>query len=402
MQVLKNGVGYMRDVFQNAWFDHITLPNIDYKEIMGCCEAPVVIADGIMLGYKAKRANITYSWVPLDTEEEVYGSKFQDIILLKKNATRAAVLSFADGPGLSHQEHLELKREIGDLACLCERVQMVDGKYRSLPSFQIAERKSLLVSLEEEKSLIEHNLVLLGLLRNVKQHFGESIPSQVFSLLATLCDVARSAFIPYRDGPSSVVASSLVPMEDELGFFTSGQFFGRHHQVKRRLRKYATNPAYRKEEECTKHSYIPRQLTAGTYIMWCVEHEEAVGFLVMPHAESPRTAFECLYTCWDPDVLRGFYYDNGCNAEQYALNREPLFFKNVSRMIDSMHARGHVNCLTAYKSSNFSFMTDSSLAEQRNSKLAQLKTEAVFMNQFNFLFYVRHYLYELNMQKRKG
>ncbi|KXZ50763.1 hypothetical protein GPECTOR_15g448 [Gonium pectorale] len=60
-----------------------------------------------------------------------------------------------------------------------------------------------------------------------------------------------------------------------------------------------------------------------------------------------------------------------------------------------MHYKGHKGCCKAYNIGRYPAFTsfNSQLAEQRNSRLALLKTHCAFMTQPVFLLYVRFFLY---------
>lgn len=46
-------------------------------------------------------------------------------------------------------------------------------------------------------------------------------------------------------------------------------------------------------------------------------------------------------------------------------------------------------------------MKNSSLAEQKNSMLRKLESQAAYMNQTTFLWYLRYFLYRLNKDGRR-
>lgn len=76
-----------------------------------------------------------------------------------------------------------------------------------------------------------------------------------------------------------------------------------------------------------------------------------------------------------------FVYDNGCNHAHYVLNREPHFFMDMHQLIDAMHFRAHTSCATSFDiqtvaSAHSGPLGNSQLAEQRNSKLSYIETQA--------------------------
>lgn len=168
---------------------------------------------------------------------------------------------------------------------------------------------------------------------------------------------------------------------------------------------------------CISQCTSTQVCVAGVYAVWCLEHGQCLGFCAMRDKESPRTTFEVFFTRWlkcpegvlDPcnlwlmqramptcdagrnllnlpsvDTLGScgavFVYDNGCNHAHYFLNREPKFFKDMHQLIDAMHFRTHTSCPTSFDiktvaSAHSGLLSNSQLAEQRNSKLSRIETQ---------------------------
>lgn len=112
-------------------------------------------------------------------------------------------------------------------------------------------------------------------------------------------------------------------------------------------RYYADEVSQGTRGSCKKDAYTRRQLSPGLFVMWCLCCGNCIGFHMMRDSESPRTLFEVLYTRF-PVAPRLVVYDNGCNAHAFALNREPVFFKNTQFMIDALHFKCHTGCCSAY------------------------------------------------------
>lgn len=186
---------------------------------------------------------------------------------------------------------------------------------------------------------------------------------------------------------------------------------------------------------CTKHQVSHINLLPGVMLIWCLDCGICRYFGVMERAESPRHPFEVLYTrC--VEAPKRFVFDNGCNVYAYMLNREPAFFQSTRMLVDQMHFRTHTNCAPDYDtgcycgmalSSSFSYslfysfaetlvmlthlslragyypdVTNSALAEQKNSFLAKLDGHVSFMSQPVFMYYMRYALYRLNKRQRQA
>lgn len=74
-------------------------------------------------------------------------------------------------------------------------------------------------------------------------------------------------------------------------------------------------------------------------------------------------------------------YDNGCNLAHYCLSREPAFFRNTQQLIDALHYQGHTKCPTSFDITRVNkerraSLKNSQLAEQKNSKVGYIVTQA--------------------------
>jgi hypothetical protein len=83
-------------------------------------------------------------------------------------------------------------------------------------------------------------------------------------------------------------------------------------------------------------------------VVWCLVCGQSPMFALMAAAESPATLFELLYTRLPANATARIMYDNACNAEQYFLNREPKFARNLEFYVDNFHFQGHTHCCKAY------------------------------------------------------
>ena len=88
-----------------------------------------------------------------------------------------------------------------------------------------------------------------------------------------------------------------------------------------------------------------------------------------------------------------------CNFHHFLLNRDPLRFKKMEVTIDRFHKKkGHVNCNMDYDTHWYrDRVPNSSLAEQKNSPLAELTNSFSHMGQVDFLFLLRFKLAGMNL-----
>jgi hypothetical protein len=170
--------------------------------------------------------------------------------------------------------------------------------------------------------------------------------------------------------------------------------------VRRRLQSYRADiESFGTQSSCKKFKQSSAKLIPGAAFWWCTECGICLMFGVMAEAESPKTVFDLMFTRSEV-APTSVCYDNGCNLAQYALNREPAFFKDTAFFVDNPHFKTHANCATDFDTSQYACFTNSPLAEQKNSILRSLETSSSYMNQTTFLLYTRHFVYKLNKIQR--
>ena len=109
--------------------------------------------------------------------------------------------------------------------------------------------------------------------------------------------------------------------------------------------------------------------------------------------------------------LEGVIFDFACNLHRYALNREPLDFKNIRFLVDGSHwqgqkkkkksdkrsgKKGHLGCSSEYNFNDYKVYTkvdidrakNSQGREQMQSILDKLGKSLRQKNYFNFLRYM--------------
>jgi hypothetical protein len=154
---------------------------------------------------------------------------------------------------------------------------------------------------------------------------------------------------------------------------------------------------------CRKDSYRHSALTPGLFTLFC-PHGICLGFQLMEHAESPKTAFEILVRRFDR-IPRLIIYDNACKLHLYCLKREPRRFQDTRFMVDRLHFRkGHVGCSLGY--SMDSYECDETIAainsqanEQANASLRRLSTQLTYMPPNNVIKHTSVFLALRNIDK---
>lgn len=184
----------------------------------------------------------------------------------------------------------------------------------------------------------------------------------------------------------------MLPPDEE---FMRAGFYYPDRPVCRRLGKYHADVRTQSGgQRCTKYKYDAKNLTPGLFVLHCLKCGACLGFHMLRNAESPQALFEVLFTRW-PEPPKVVVYDNNCHAHAYFLNREPQWVERTLFVIDKTHFRGHTGCCKGYDIARYPELNslNSQLAEQRNAKLALLKSHCAYMSQPMFLVYVRYFLF---------
>lgn len=174
-------------------------------------------------------------------------------------------------------------------------------------------------------------------------------------------------------------------------------FFFPNHKVKRRI----TDIKIPGEKfACSKNYKSAKTMGPGTIYFFCVQHEKCIGFIVLHKPESLRIITHTLLTRFEimPEII---LYDNGCNLNEYILNRYPNEFKNTRIIVDGFHYNSHVNCSPSYDSSALPELTiglNSSLLEQKNSRFAKMKPTSPFLKLDTFMSKLRYSAMIINMR----
>lgn len=149
---------------------------------------------------------------------------------------------------------------------------------------------------------------------------------------------------------------------------------------------------------CTKIAKQAGTMAPGILLFYCGEHQKCLGFTILSSAESCKIVTEIIITRFHipPDVI---IYDNACNLEDYVLNRFPNYFKNTKFFVDGFHFNAHSNCAQTYDSGMHKFMNvNTSLAEQKNSKLRHIKNTTPFMKARTFFSKIIYAIHKINKE----
>jgi hypothetical protein len=213
------------------------------------------------------------------------------------------------------------------------------------------------------------------------------IPGSWWMLLTTIRNLAVSI---YRTQPIEYTMWETTTEEHPHVCFP---------EFPRRRRQPWPRKASTYEASCTKHILQHRHFSPGLFLI-CCPHGKILGFCAMQEYESVHTAFELIVERFDepPGMI---IYDNGCNLYRYGMMRCPGIFGRIRIMIDRFHSPGHVLCPPSF---TFQYYPDDVRAmldrmtyrelntqavEQTNGRLRKFEQSLGFMNQENYIVFVR-------------
>lgn len=171
-----------------------------------------------------------------------------------------------------------------------------------------------------------------------------------------------------------------------------------HHPLQRKVAaKYLADSHNDSDSCCKKFSAEKGKNMPGLLLVFCLDHQKCIGFMLLQNKESPRTVMELLFSRWAV-CPKEVHYDNGCNTHTFCMYREPYFFRDCRFFIDKFHVASHSECSPTYDPRYMSQFAgvNTQLMEQTNSKVAYLGPKSYHMGQLSFLQSVLQFMTSLN------
>ena len=144
------------------------------------------------------------------------------------------------------------------------------------------------------------------------------------------------------------------------------------------------------DDICTKR--YPKVSSGGfchTFFYFCPIHGHRLGFHLIDGGEGRKDAITPVYA-YLPEPPNTIFYDFACGANEYALNREPSFFKETRFYHDIFHSFTH-KCPVSFRSSRIRDLesVDSEICEQFNSFLQNIKYTCSHFTQSHYCFFLQ-------------
>lgn len=240
---------------------------------------------------------------------------------------------------------------------------------------------SLAQNNQKEKKEIIVNLFKAFL----KKREDTFVDSNVVSTNSTEVTVDEYKQMVMSDGKADIEFADLM----KTGFFFP------HFPV---LRKVDSINITKDQSSCNKNYKKVNKLGAGVIFFYCVDHSTCIGFIILGQAESPKIITQCLLSRFKtmPQII---LYDNACNLSDYILNRTPRPFENTKFYVDGFHYESHTNCSNSFNTSDHPEVTkqiNTSLVEQKNSKLRFLKRTSPYLRYNTFAYKLVNAIMHIN------
>ena len=169
--------------------------------------------------------------------------------------------------------------------------------------------------------------------------------------------------------------------------------------------KVRSMPHYSKESQPTPgdcHKYFPQVSFGGwgyIFLFFCPYHGHCYGFHLIDGGEGRKDPFSAIFK-YKPSPPAELYYDFACQLSEFALNREPDFWKWVRFWHDIFHGVNH-KCQPCFKSTRVVGQggIDSAICEQFNSYLSSIKFTGTHLTQTHFMLFTQHMIYLWNKEK---
>ena len=151
-----------------------------------------------------------------------------------------------------------------------------------------------------------------------------------------------------------------------------------------------------------KFPQVSKKGTSYLFLWFCPSHGHCYGYHIIPGTEGRKDPAASLYT--HLEKARDYVlYDFACSFSGYCHNRESGYFRNTSYFHDVFHGYTHT-CTVAFRCNRLSRFdqVNSSIVEQFNSFLQNIKTAAKLMTQTHFCFHLQFFIFLWNKQKKEA
>ena len=221
----------------------------------------------------------------------------------------------------------------------------------------------------------------------------------VIPFLEGLISFVRKVHSHDRDVPDpQPIPSTYNPAEGTAYYFTQ------HGCKVRECPQYEVSTKIQGEEGTSCQKYFPQVSYGGfgyLFLFFCPYHGHCYGFHLVKGGEGPKDPFSALFK-YKPSPPKEMFFDDACNFAEFALNREPGWFKWVRIWHDIFHGVNHV-CLPLFHSKRVVGLggLNSEICEQFNAYMKSIKFTGSSLSQVHFVLFTQFMILRWNRMKNQ-
>lgn len=247
--------------------------------------------------------------------------------------------------------------------------------------------------------LFEEAPVMFSLYENMWDNGERVLPNFLKHVLNGLLHCAYELYLVGTNG-SPVVPMDEVPEPSRSKWQTvwnTLEYFPNNPRIYV-CRKFMMDKGKDKDEKeygCRKKASKHNTLLPGTLFFTC-PHGVCYGYTVLINRESPAQVYEMLRCRFVKAKI--IVYDNACNLQAYAMNRDPAWALTTKFFVDKLHWFNHSGCSYGFNLYLYGIGDgiNSQACEQLNKKMRKITTPASFMTAKHFTLYHKVFLFCVN------
>ena len=325
----------------------------------------------------------------------------------------------------SEEERRENVLKHAPRSCSDTLEQFMDCSYSHETLQSLAHVLEVCVTEKPISSLINYRL--LSGLQTICMHVneGDSVSfeslendlPEIYSLYKSSCHDAFelksvNKFVEYLVSHVQYIHSNdpEIPPAKRCGEYNpavTGQsyYFTKHGEPVRQMPDYDNvNKTEKDTASCNKYSYAISSKSGSTYLYLIfdpIHYGHCYGFHLIEN-EGAKDPFSVPFLFME-EAPSEFFCDNSCILEEYALNREPKFYRQCRFYHDVFHGYHH-KCPYSYNSRRVPSLSqvNSEICEQFNSYIKKIKLSARAMSQSHFVFYLQFFIHQWNKTKKEN
>nr|XP_047137215.1 uncharacterized protein LOC105847614 isoform X3 [Hydra vulgaris] len=230
-------------------------------------------------------------------------------------------------------------------------------------------------------------------------------PSGDIVLLKHYCCnfVKKIHFVDVQPQNAEVIKDTYNPPR-----FGRAYYFEKHGCQIRKMRMFSVDKSSNNNlfddipsEICNKlFPQVSKKGVSFLFLWFCPMHGHCYGFHIIPGSEGRKDPHASLYTHLEV-APKNIVYDFACSLSEFCHNRESGYFKDTSFFHDVFHGYTH-KCADVFRCNRLGsfYPINTSICEQFNSFLQNIKSSAKLMTQTHFCFYLQFFIHIWNQRKK--